>query len=313
MKTQRFLLAGLPAGSVFLWSCSPPGEVDSEKPSSPADSDVYSWMHGVSLTRNLSYGDEAQQRLDLYLEGTWTGGPTFFERAPDRRPTLLFIHGGGWVVRDRSPEPWIYPFVGRGWHVVGMTYRLGPGTAPLAVDDAVCARKWITQNAGKYRMDVDEVMVAEISAGGYLSLMAGILGSRPGHACYLGNNFRVHSIINWFGITDIEAVEQFLAAADPEFGNYALAWIGDESGVARISAAYSPVNVLDEQSPPVLTIHGTIDQVVPFDQAVALRDKLGALGIRNELLSLEGGTHVDFTNAQFAQAFAAALEFVETH
>lgn len=191
MKKQQFLLALVLATSVLLWSCSPPGEIHSDKPSSPAHGDVYSWMHRISVNRDLPYGDEPEQRLDLYLQGTWTGEPTFFERAPDRRPTLLFIHGGGWVVRDRTPEPFFYPFVEQGWHVVSITYRLGPGTAPLAVDDAVCALKWISQNAEEYRFELDKVVVAGVSAGGHLSLMAGILGSRPGHACYPGNNFRV--------------------------------------------------------------------------------------------------------------------------
>jgi acetyl esterase/lipase len=151
-----------------------------------------------------------------------------------------------------------------------------------------------------------------VSAGGHLALTSGILGSRPGHACYPGDGFRVHSIINWFGIMDIEAVEAFLAAANPVFCNYALAWIGDESRVAEISAAYSPVNVLDAKSPPVLTIHGMNDQVVPFAQAVALHDKLDTLGVRSEPLSLEGGTHAGFTDMQFEQAFTAALEFAAT-
>jgi acetyl esterase/lipase len=270
-------------------------------------------VHRIAVKRDLSYGDQPEQRVDLYLQGIWTGEPAFFERASDRRPTLLFIHGGGWVVRDRSPEPWLYPFLGQGWHVVSMTYRLGPGTAPLAVDDAVCALQWITRNALEHGFDLDQVVVAGVSAGGHLALMAGTLGSRPGHACYPGNGFRVRSVINWFGITDIEAVDKFLAAANPVFGNYARAWIGDESRVAGISAAYSPVNVVDERSPPVLTIHGTEDQVVPFDQAVVLHQKLDALGVRNELLSLEGGTHAGFTDEQFEQAFGAMLGFVDAN
>ncbi|MGB5447551.1 MAG: alpha/beta hydrolase [Woeseiaceae bacterium] len=313
MKNLQFLLAGLLATSVSLWSCSRPAEIESATPSKPEAGGTYSWMHRITVNRDVPYGDTLEQRLDLYLQGSWTGEPTFFELAPGRRPTLLFIHGGGWVARDRRPEPWFYPFVEQGWHVVNMTYRLGHGTAPLAVDDAVCALKWITQNANEHRFDLDKVVVAGVSAGGHLALMSGILGSRPGHDCYPGNDFRVQSIINWFGITDIEAVEEFLAAADPEFGNYALAWIGDESRVAQISAAYSPVNILDEQSPPVLTLHGTKDQVVPFAQAVALHDRLETLGIRNELLSLEGGTHAGFTDTQFDRAFTAMLEFVATN
>lgn len=312
MTKQRFLLAGLLAASVVLWSCSRPGETGPEAPSSPAAGDAHSWVHRVSVNRDLPYGDQPEQRLDVYLQGSWTGEPTFFERNPDPRPTLLFIHGGGWVVRDRRPEPWVYPFLREGWHVVSMTYRLGPGTAPLAVDDAVCALNWMARNAEEYGFDRDKVVIAGVSAGGHLALLAGILGSRPGHACYPGNDFQVHSVINWFGITDIRAVEQFLPAADPVFGNYALAWIGDESRVAGISAEYSPVNLLDEQSPPVLTIHGTRDQVVPFDQAIALHERLDALGIRNQLLSLEGGTHAGFTDAQFDRASTAMLEFVDT-
>jgi acetyl esterase/lipase len=312
MKKQHFRLAGLVAVSVFLWACSRPGEFEPEQLSGSADGVPDSWMHRVAVTRDLHYGDDPQQRIDLYLQGTWTGEPTFFERARDRRPTLLFIHGGGWVVRDRRPEPFSYPFVKQGWHVVSMTYRLGPGTAPLAVDDAVCALDWVTENAEQYGFDLDKVVVSGVSAGGHLSLTTGILGSRPGHACYPGNDFRVHSVINWFGITDIAAIEEFLAAADPEFGNYALSWIGDKSRVPQVSAAYSPVNMLDGRSPPVLTIHGTDDAVVPFEQAVALHEKLEALGIRNELLPLDGGTHAGFSDEQFSQAFNAMLEFVDT-
>jgi dipeptidyl aminopeptidase/acylaminoacyl peptidase len=81
--------------------------------------------------------------------------------------------------------------------------------------------------------------------------------------------------------------------------------------VDQVSAAYSPINILDGRSPPVLTIHGTEDAVVPYDQAVALHERLEALGIRNELLALQGGTHAGFTDAQFSQSFAAMLEFVD--
>ena len=310
---QQFRLAGLVAVSIFLWSCAGPAAIESGKPSGKSAGAPHLWMHRVAVQRDLPYGDDPQQRMDLYLQGRWTGEPTFFERAGESRPTLLFIHGGGWMVRDRRPEPFFYPFMEQGWHVVSMSYRLGAGTAPLAVDDAVCALKWVAEHAGEYGFDFDKVVVAGVSAGGHLALTTGILGSRPGHPCYPGNDFRVHAVINWFGITDIAAVEVFLAATDPVFGNYALAWIGDKSRVAQISAVYSPVGLVDRQSPPVLTIHGTKDSVVPFDQAVMLHKKLEALGIRNRLLALEGGTHAGFTDTQFSQAFAAMLEFVDTN
>lgn len=310
MKNGLFWLVAVFSVSVFLHSCSLPREIETKELTGTADGASYSWMHHVAVNRDLPYGDDPEQRADLYLQGTWTGEPTFFERAQELRPTLLFFHGGGWVARDKRPEPLIFPFIKKGWHVVSATYRLGPGTAPVAVDDAVCALKWITENAGTFGFDVDKVVVAGVSAGGHLALVSGILGSQPGHGCYPGNDFRVYSVINWFGITDIEAIEKFLAIADPDFGNYALSWIGDKSRVMQVSAAYSPVNIVDRRSPPVLTIHGTEDAVVPFDQAVSLHERLEALGVRNKLLRLEGGTHAGFTDEQFDQAVAAMLEFV---
>jgi len=267
--------------------------------------------HHVAVTHDIPYGDATEQMLDLYIQGNWTGEPNFFERSTDPRSTLLFIHGGGWVVRDRSPEPWVLPFAEQGWHVVSMTYRLGPGTAPAAVDDAMCALDWVVRNADQYGFDLEKIVVAGVSAGGHLSLTTGILGSRPAHDCYPGNGFRVQSVINWFGITDIAAVSSFLDANPPSFGNYAHAWVGDESRLADISAAYSPIHLVDAGSPPVLTIHGTDDVIVPYDQAVLLDEKLQELGIRNRLLSLENGTHAGFTDTQFLEAFEAMLTFVE--
>jgi acetyl esterase/lipase len=269
------------------------------------------WFHRVAVTRDIPYGDDPEQVLDVYQRGSWVGEPTFFDRSPEPRPTLVFIHGGGWVVRDRRPEPFFFTFLEHGWHVVNITYRLGPGTAPAAVDDAVCALDWVVSNAEDYGFDREKIVVAGVSAGGHLALTTGTLGSRPGHPCSPGDGFRVHSVINWLGITDIEGVHTFLEATEPEFGNYALAWIGEESRVAEISQRYSPLTLIDSESPPVLTIHGVEDSVVPYEQATALHRRLDELGVRNELLSLAGATHGGFSDQQFQQAFRAMLQFVD--
>ncbi len=270
------------------------------------------WFHRVAVTRDIiPYGDDPAQVLDVYQQGSWVGEPTFFDRSPEPLPTLVFIHGGGWVVRDRRPEPLFFTFLEHGWHVVSITYRLGPETAPAAVDDAICALDWIVSNAADYGFDPETIVVAGVSAGGHLALTTGTLGSRPGHQCFPGDGFRVHSVINWLGITDIEAVSAFLDATDPEFGNYALAWIGEESRVAEISQRYSPLKLIDSDSPPVLTIHGTEDSVVPYEQATALHQRLDELGIRNELLSLPEATHAGISDEQFRQAFSAMLGFVD--
>jgi len=309
---KHFLpFATLLAVSPLLVCCTVPSEDSSADTNVASQKSGKYWSHHVAVGHDVSYGDDPQQTLDLFLQGDWVGEPTFFDRAAEPRPTLLFIHGGGWVVADRRPETWAYPFLERGWHVVSIQYRLGPGTAPVAVDDAVCALNWVVKNADALGFDREKIVVAGASAGGHLALTTGTLGSRPGHDCYPGNEFRVHSVINWFGITDIEAVANFLDTLGHDFGNYARIWIGDQS-VAEISAAYSPLHLVHADSPPVLTIHGTDDTVVPHDQAVVLHERLDELGVRNELLSLQGGKHAGFTDAQFQQAFGTIISFVET-
>ena len=84
------------------------------------------------------------------------------------------------------------------------------------------------------------------------------------------------------------------------------------------AAAYdaaSPVRYVDADDPPVLTLHGTADPVVPFDQAERLHAALREAGTPNELIAVEGGTHglfrqrasvrdaiVRFLDEQFAPA-----------
>ena len=266
------------------------------------------------MTEDVSYGEDPAQKLDLYTQGSWVGEPTYFEPAADARPTLLFIHGGGWIGGDKTGwDLFFIPFLERGWHVVNMTYRLGPSTAPAAVDDALCALGWMVSSAEQFGFDTDQIVVSGFSAGGHLALVAGMLGSRAGgHDCSPGGGFKVQSVINWFGITDIEAVDRYLAENTPAgIGNYARTWIGDPASVSEVSAAYSPLRIVDAGSPPVLTIHGDEDTIVPHDQATALHSRLDDLGVRNELQSMPGGTHIGFSDAQFQQAFRAMFAFLE--
>jgi acetyl esterase/lipase len=269
------------------------------------------WSHRFAMTEDVSYGEDPAQMMDLYLQGSWVGEPTFFERVPEPRPTLLFIHGGGWVQGDKTgADPWLLPFVQRGWHVVNMTYRLGPGTAPAAVEDVLCALKWMVDNSDEYGFDRDRIVVSGASAGGHLALVAGILGSREGHDCYAGDGFRVGAVVNWYGITNIETVDSYLADAMPDF-NYARAWAGDGARIPDLSARYSPVLIVDEGAPPVLTVHGEDDSVVPHEQAVSLHERLDELRVVHELRSMPGGTHVGFTEGQFQEAFGAIFEFLD--
>ena len=253
----------------------------------------------VQIQPELAYGPAAEQRLDLYWQGIRVGEPRFFDIAPEPRPLLLWIHGGGWLRGDKAAQ-WhqAVPFIEAGWHVANTNYRQGPATAPLAVTDCRDALEFVVAQAETVGAAIDRVVVAGASAGGHLALTTGI------------DNPRVAAIINWYGITDIAAVARYLDNARPGT-NYARTWAGAQD-IDELSAAYSPLELLTADAPPILTIHGDADTVVPTDQALALEQRIKEVGARGELHLVPGGTHGGFTDAQYDVAFARVFEFLAT-
>ena len=77
--------------------------------------------------------------------------------------------------------------------------------------------------------------------------------------------------------------------------NYVKGWIGPDSSLDEISDILSPINLLDEIDLNVLTIHGTKDRWVPYNQAVLLDQKLGE---QHQLLTIDGGGHYYFSDEE---------------
>ena len=57
------------------------------------------------------------------------------------------------------------------------------------------------------------------------------------------------------------------------------------------------------RSPAIFTIHGNRDTVVPYDQATSFHQALDKNGVKNQLLTLMGGTHGGFSDGQYQEAF----------
>ena len=263
------------------------------------------WAHQIGVQVNVAYGEDPAQVFDLYLHGQRTGEPDYFAMDSDPRPTLIWIHGSGWLAGDKAAEiPQLIPYLERGWNVVNVNYRQGPASAPEAVDDVLCAYQRVIEIGEATGMPTDQIVVSGASAGGHLALLVGMLNTRGEHPCRTASP--PMAVVNWFGITDIEAVQEFLSETLPN-GNYAAAWIGNADKVSEISSKYSPLFLVSENTPPVITIHGDLDSVVPYEQATALHESLSTV---NRLITVKGGNHSGFTNAQYQDAYQAIFRFI---
>ena len=141
------------------------------------------WVGGsYRITTDLVYStaNGYENKLDLYLPR---------ERS-DPRPTLVYIHGGGWVSGTKEASVLrLLPYLRLGMNVVNVEYRLARySLAPGAVADCRCALRWVIANAEEYGFDADRIVVTGHSAGGHLSLMTGVLDEAAGfdYECVTG-------------------------------------------------------------------------------------------------------------------------------
>lgn len=216
-----------------------------------------------------------EAKLDVY---------TRYDRKPG--PTIVYIHGGGWANGTKEQYVlWFLPYLQLGMRVVSVEYRLNKvAHAPAAVKDCRCALYWVYQNAAKYGFDPAKIVLTGGSAGGHLVLMTAMLRTSDGldDECSGPVPRQVAAVINYYGATDLE---HGLDANVPGLKN----WLP-----RALAKQLSPLTYVRKGLPPVLTIHGDADEMVPYQDATKLREALTAVEVPNELVTIAGGKHGRF-------------------
>jgi acetyl esterase/lipase len=258
--------------------------------------------------------------VDLKLD-IITSGPTSV-----KRPTLIYFHGGG-LVEGRKEGTLLYglPYLARGMNAVNVEYRMAPDAlAPAAVEDARCALHWVYDNADRFGFDTSKIVVSGHSAGGYLALMTGMLevSDNLDNDCSrvsaewrqsFVREVKVAAVVNFFGPTDYVDLLQA-----PNTRNFAIRWFGDLPNRMDLARKLSPVNLVRKDLPPIISIDGDLDPIVPYQQAVRLHVALTRAGAPNELITIKGGGHGStspfaWNREQDLEAQEAVFRFLEKH
>ncbi len=95
--------------------------------------------------------------------------------------------------------------------------------------------------------------------------------------------------------------------------SYAGAWLGGQPNANAIAKRVSPLSYVRKGLPPILTLHGDQDQVVPFAQAERLHKALTRRGIPNRLHVIQGKEHFNFSAEDNTAAFRVIDEFLAQH
>lgn len=222
-------------------------------------------------------------------------------------PVLLYIHGGGWVAGNKEGGlVTALPFVEMGFGVVSVGYRLGQvSLAPAAVEDVRCALRWVIGHARQFGLDDTRIVVMGHSAGGHLALMAGMTPLSAGldDLCPAsfgpGEDVETHvaAVINYFGITDVGDL-----LAGPHREGYAVEWLGGQPDADEIARRVSPLTYVRPGLPPIITIHGNEDALVPYEHATRLHEALDRSGVPNRLVTIPGKGHGNFSAEEWIRA-----------
>ena len=251
-----------------------------------------------NLTYLTASGNDA--KLDIYARRGVT----------TPQPTVIYMHGGFWAAGSKEGSLMsLLPWMEMGWTVVNVEYRLARvALAPAAVEDCLCALRYVAAQAKTYNIDTARIVLTGESAGGHLTLTTGMIPESAGldRECAGATPLpRVAAMVNWFGITDVADVID-----GPHKANLAVTWLGSLPNKDDIAKRVSPLTYVRPGLPPILTIHGDQDQLVPYDEAVRLHVALTKAGVTNQLLTIPGGRHGNFTPDERTKIFATIREFL---
>ena len=235
----------------------------------------------VRTVYDIAYGPEPENRLNI-LQRRWGGGST-------DRPAVIVFHGGGWTAGSREDMlvRVCHRYLERGFVVANVKYRKGAIAA--AVDDALLALQWFSKHASEYSASRNKIVVTGESAGAHLALMAAFQSGE-----------RTAAVINFYGVTDLAplvnrpAIRAVLPPGDPE----------------TAAKKLSPITHVHRGLPPVFSVHGTEDEVVPSSQTAELTRAIVEAGEEAFEIFVPRGKH-GFSKDQQEEAYAAVFAFLE--
>ncbi len=262
-----------------------------------------------AVTRDVAYGTDPEQTMDVYFPR---------EASRQRRPTytLVFLHGGGYYVSDKTQEErYIQPYLQRGVAVVNLNYRLKRGI-PVATEDLTLALNFLVGHQGSYPMNLHRVVLSGFSAGGHIASLVAVTANDPTYAHPLAAGIGIAGVVNFSGpVGGLDVVEAvFMNHPVPVMKEIGLALFPETLGYApkEVTRHYEPLTYLDPKDPPFFIWHGGQDDQVPpvtFSQFVEV---LKQNKRKNVVLLVPDGRHSP-SASELEEAYKQIFEFLDKH
>lgn len=245
---------------------------------------------GISMLRDVAYGDAASQRMDIYKPQQAKGAPVIF-----------MVHGGAWRTGDKGSravvQNKVLRWVVRGAIFISVNYPLLPQADALQQADEIAhALAYAQAHAAEWGGDPMRFVLMGHSAGAHL---VALLNSAPHKAYALGAR-------PWLGTVALDSaamdVVGIMHGRHPRFYQDAF---GTNEANWRLA---SPLHMLAAGAPPLLAVCSTQRRDNPCAQARAYAARGEGMQLRVAVLG-QAMTHRQI-NQELGQpgAYTEAVE-----
>lgn len=242
---------------------------------------------------NVSYGTDAEQKIDIYLPAGRTSAST---------KVILLLHGGSWVAGNKSDMTSLVPIIKQQFPnhaIVNINYRLATNTNPAFPKQIEDIQKVIQHlENGSYDISDDYAFIG-FSAGGHLAML---------YSYAYDTNHDVKAICDVVGPADFTDPEYL---SHPLFESASQSLIGTTTPTQEQILSVSPVAHITAQSPPTISFYGGQDPLVPATQGGLLKDALDNANVYNEFNFYPNGGHADWDTATMQEVYGKIILFLK--
>ncbi len=219
------------------------------------------------------------------------------------KPLIMLAYGGAFVAGEKEDmSEFAAEFASRGYVATTFDYRLynlfwgNPTPSKFvklafnAVDDMAEATDSMIARADRYNIDTTSIFLGGVSAGAIMSIHLTAVDSLDPLDSLIRGEFSARPLIGAFNKANVK-------------------------GILNLSGAIYDTTYLDNETIPMISMHGDMDETVNIDYGLAagilnlygsrpIHERLDKIGTLNYLKVIEGGGHSDiYLEDQYTDQF----------
>lgn len=250
----------------------------------------------------------------------------FYPRGAATLPTVVWVHGGGWVSGDKNNiDNYLQILASYGFTTVGVDYTIAPEAQyPTPLRQLSDALNYLQKNADKLHIDPNNIVLAGDSAGSQIVAQMATIITNPTYANEVGIQPSLPAERLKGMLLNCGAYDLALPDYNGEFGKFLNTVLWAYSGKKNFLAdsalkQASVVNYVTDAFPPSFITAGNADPLET--QSTELATKLASLNVATTTLFYEASHEpklpheyqFNLDTSDGKQALATMVKFLQTY